>query len=415
MKRSLFYTLFAVSIMHFVPVAAAETYTLSKEAFAGALPTDKSDKSPLIPEYTNEFTCDGVKWTIHFEAVDQFSVAGLNAYWSGSKAFVYVSGPAEAGEIQTCTFSSDGFIDKDISKVTFCAAIYNAEASSDLTESCIVKIGDFTKSIEFVPPTGYLNNKIVDRSVIIDPASTGPLSLTFTLPMGGYFAFSSLSIEYADGEVIEPVTVSRVETVAVGHPVTLEASSEEATVFYTVDGSENWAQYNPMRGVVFTEPGDYTLKYYAENGSVKSEVITEKVHVVKVAGLAAAMQANNEIEVVGTVVGQTDRYVLVADDADAALSDCLAVESSVYEALKSARIGDVIKATGRPPDKFGSDIKALGSISSLSVNDQASAPTNIAEVRARMLRRDAVYDIQGRPASSRTRLTVTPSGRKELR
>lgn len=406
---------FMVALSCFAPVAFADTYTLSHEDFYAAVPAELA-AVPQTNEFVNNFEKGGIRWNLRFGAGDGVFEDGIRASLSSVVPFTSVRSRMAKREICLCTLTSDGFVGKKISSVTFCAALYSSGVSEEEVETYTLQVGQFADSHKFTPPTNYLSNKITERTFAVSPASDGSFSLKFELPAGGDFAFSFLTIEYEGGEVVEPVNVNVEKTIPLGHPVILQASSDDATVFYTVDGSDNWVVYNPLKGVVFTEPGDYTLKYYAENAGDKSEVSTEEVKVVKASGLVAALQANNEIEVSGKVAGRSERYVLIAGDDDAALEDCLAVESADYAALQSARIGDLVRATGRATDKFGSEIKGLGSISSLSINGQASVPTNILELRAAKLRvSDTSYNINGRPADSHSRLVVTSSGTKIFR
>lgn len=407
----------AVAALAVAGYASAEVYTLSAEAIAAVLPKD--DDYTEQPTFSTEIKCNEVTWAMEFVGNRDVCYRWLYGKVQLS-GYVTIAGmPDEKFRITTFSLSSDFFANKKVTNVKFNGALYKSGATG--TETFSVSIGETKKEQTTALFTSYLGGKIPDMEFSFEPAASGGnLTLCFYSESGGQFAFKSLEITYVDEggeELPENLEVKREMTVPVGYPVMLNVSDPRAAVYYTTDGSEDWLTYDAARGIVFSTPGSYTLKYYANyRDLLKTAITTEEIKVVSPQGIQTALAANTPIKVTGIVVGQMPTYTLIADTDDAAAEECLAIDNSEYPTLKTAAKRATISLVGRATDKFGKDVPALGSLSEVTVNNESQAPTNVTTIRTSLQSSPRYFDLQGRPAvSSASRLVISSDGTKHFR
>lgn len=346
------------------------------------------------------------------------SYAQMRPTESGVSGYLFTNATYMDSPIQAAQFSTDFFRDKSVSRVTVdCALTSKTQGDAPYVETYTLSIGAGTWTREIAVPKSYLNNGISPQIFTVDNPVMGEFNLTIAAPEGEQFAFLSLEIEY---DVRAIPSVAYVADIPVGHSVKLECSDETADIYYFIDDDTDAPRsYDPDRGIVFETPGDHTLRYYAETRQgIRSKEQTELIRVTDPQGLYAALNANRSIEVAGVVVSQASGYTSISDRTDAAPDECLALDNSALPRLKQARVGDKIIATGRPTDRFGSGIKALGSIQSLTINGESAVPTEINAITTRTEVEVRRYDLNGRPVKNDMRpfrrITIGSDGSKQL-
>lgn len=241
------------------------------------------------------------------------------------------------------------------------------------------------------------------------------------MSFGGRFAFKELTIEYeSESPTANPV---KIDEVPVGHIVNLGCDDADAKIYYAFDGASEWKEYDAENPVVLAETGSHTLSYYAKApDKVQSETATETFNVVQPTGLeyAVAMSAA-PITVSGIVVrhDESKGYTLVGPSATSPEDDCLALDNSDCNALRTAEAGSTVRATGRLTDRFG--VPALGSLSAVAIDGNNSeittATSAVSNSKGMPIREFDLHgrDITGAARTARPQIVVNSAGKKYIR
>lgn len=349
---------------------SAETYVLGYEQLKAKLETFQP--SATWNSYSGTFTDNSIEWSIEVKTLSDVSSKFNNVIRND---YLWIK-PVSTHKINHVTFSTSGFIGSRISKITIDATMRNG-LDQETEQTLVVAQPDTIFNETFSIYSGSIVGDIVPVEVSFDnDMIQDRLAISFEAPSGGDLVFKNITIEYESTPV--PV-VSMSETIPVGHAIELTADLPDAVIYYSIDNSENWLEYEASTGVVFSEPGTYTLKYYGEsaNGEGISEILAERIEVVQPKGIAALRAACEEIEIAGVVCGHADGYVLVGDESGSrAAGESIAVDATNFPELLSATVGSSIVASGRATDRFGS-MPAIGSLSALTINNVPSTPTAI--------------------------------------
>ena len=389
--------------------AEIKTLKILPEDIITAFPSDK-DETPKT-EYTSTFNVDDSEWTLTFKANGTFTNAQLQPSLSGLKNCVHTLPPGSYYNIiSSVELSTDFFALHKIVEVRYFGFMFLPKVQTGISQNYTLRIGAHTYNSTAPVYSDYLNNNLAAEVFTMNPADNGHLSMTIDFDMGGRYALQYLEVDYDTDITVTPLTVSRVKSIPVGYSLDLNASIENAKLFYSTDGSDHWLAYNTHRGIIFEEPGEFTLRYFAEdeNGR-RSEIVTENLLVCTPKGLLSAMFANREIEISGIIIGHEGNCTFIADNIDDEPADCLVIDNSNYQQIAQARPGDTITAKGRATDRFGSDIMALGSLSDVTINGSATTPTNISSLRAQLYRSARAYNLQGRPVSESAKGVILSS------
>lgn len=389
--------------------AFAETYTLGYGGMTGISPIAFTDEE-LTRSVT--FVDNGKEWILEITLIPPES--NIENKLTSFEYASYLFFKHSSGKYVTTNIklSTNAFAGKFVKSVSIDASFCNPSAADEDLQNISFAVDNnqcFAKSNKIIRSGIVREAEVVECGVSQNVQDE--ISISFSNSIGAEFWFKSISIEYESDVVPE---IKRKEVIAVGHQLVFDVNVENAQMFYTVDGSEDWLLYNPETGILFNNPGMYTLKYYAVNGNARSEVVTEELEVVRPSGLHAAMAANDEYEARGVICGRGNGYVLIGSSVEAPITEQLALDFSAHPALQEAALGSKVKATGRPTDRFGKDIKALGSLSAVAINETPSEPTSINSVPDNGNAEDW-YDIQGRRISGGTsyrRITFSTSGEK---
>ncbi len=396
-------------------LAEIKTLKILPEDIITAFPGN-DDKTPKT-EYTSTFNVDDSEWTLTFKANGTFSNADLQPKVSNLGKCVHTLPSTSYNNIiSTVELSTDFFAQHKVVEVRYFGFMFLPNVKEGNSQNYTLSIGAHTYNSTAPVYIDYLRDELAAEVFTLNPADNGHLSLTIDFNMGGRYAHRYLEVDYDTEITVTPLTVSRVESIPVGYSLDLSASDENAKLFYSTDGSDQWLAYNTHRGIIFEEPGEFTLRYFAEdeNGR-RSEIVTENILVSTPRGLQSAMFANREIEISGFIIGHDGNCTFVSDNIDDELADCLVIDNSNYSQIAQARPGYTITAKGRATDRFGSDIMALGSLSDVTVNGSATTPTNISSLRAQLYRSARAYNLQGRPVSESTKgVILTSDGTKRI-
>ncbi len=397
--------------------AFAETYTFGYVGIESIFPMFFADDS-----LTNTATFDenSKKWTLELTVIPNNSSTENKVTVLKSSTYSTLMLRYSRGLTTSIKLSTNAFAGQFVKSVTINAGFcYSDATDADMQIISLIADGNeyFTHSDKIIR-NGVFHGE--DNNIVKCDISRNiqkEFSISFSNSIGAefgsnQFGIKSIEIEYEYDEVPQ---ISRKEVIAVGHQLVFDVSVENAEIFYTVDGSENWLPYNQETGIQFDKAGVYTLKYYAVNGNSKSEIVTEEIEVVRPSGLYAAIAANGEYDVHGVICGRGTGYVLIGSNVDAPVTEQLALDSSAYPDLQEAALGSMVKVTGRPTDRFGQGVKALGSLTAVTISETPLEPTSINCARIGGGYSEDRYDLQGRrinSGKSYRRITFSTSGEK---
>lgn len=402
--------------------AETTTYTISAKTLADKF---KEQLTESEEEFTTlNFTInDGdVAWTLTFDAPEDAKISHstfknymlIAASGSETRDF-FAEKETHLKSIGSFRLSTNYFKSNPITQVTFTAGIYQGDATESQTYGA--QIGDDTKQKSAESAT-TIRKHLTEVSFSFSRA-TGELSIGSDFPSGGQFAFHDLTIEY-ESPTANPV---KIDEVPVGHIVNLGCDDADAKIYYAFDGASEWKEYDAENPVVLAETGSHTLSYYAKApDKVQSETATETFNVVQPTGLeyAVAMSAA-PITVSGIVVrhDESKGYTLVGPSATSPEDDCLALDNSDCNALRTAEAGSTVRATGRLTDRFG--VPALGSLSAVAIDGNNSeittATSAVSNAKGMPIREFDLHgrDITGAGRTARPQIVVNSAGKKYIR
>ncbi len=402
--------------------AETTTYTISAKTLADKF---KEQLTESEEEFTTlNFTInDGdVAWTLTFDAPEDAKISHstfknymlIAASGSETRDF-FAEKETHLKSIGSFRLSTNYFKSNPITQVTFTAGIYQGDATESQTYGA--QIGDDTKQKSAESAT-TIRKHLTEVSFSFSRA-TGELSIGSDFPSGGQFAFHDLTIEY-ESPTANPV---KIDEVPVGHIVNLGCDDADAKIYYAFDGASEWKEYDAENPVVLAETGSHTLSYYAKApDKVQSETATETFNVVQPTGLeyAVAMSAA-PITVSGIVVrhDESKGYTLVGPSATSPEDDCLALDNSDCNALRTAEAGSTVRATGRLTDRFG--VPALGSLSAVAIDGNNSeittATSAVSNSKGLPIREFDLRgrDITGAARTARPQIVVNSAGKKYIR
>ncbi len=390
--------------------SSAETYVLGidqlKANLADFQPSDKWDS------YTGTFTDKSFEWRIDIQTLTAVSSTFKNIEYNG---YLWLQADGNINKFSHVILSTANFIGGRISKATIEATMRN-QLQQETEQTIVVTLADTVFNTTQPIYHGNLSGDFEPLEVTFgDDIIQDSLAIRFSAPGGADFVLRSITIEY---EPIPVPVVSMSDNIPVGHAIELTADLADAAIYYSIDNGEEWQAYDATTGIVFSEPGIYTLNYYGEsaNGEARSQITTESIEVVQPKGISALQAACSEIEISGVISGHADGYVLVGADQGRSSLESIAVDAAVYTELLTAPVGSRITATGRATDRFGT-LPALGSLSALTINDVQSTPTSIVATPSSATPRTApTYDLQGRrvsPTTTRRQILIS-NGRLTL-
>lgn len=404
--------------------AETKTYTLSAQtvcdAFISQLPAADLD----ITSHIITINDGNIKWALTLTAPDDktFNGATFKGYIDvlSDGFFTQHNSDGTTEHIGAFSLSSDSFSGAKINKVTLTAGIYSGDpigATKSTYTFCTDK-NTLSEESENVITT---RSKIKPVSFDVSEAINGNISVGATMSFGGRFAFKELTIEYeSESATANPV---KIDEVPVGHIVNLGCDDADAKIYYAFDGASEWKEYDAENPVVLAETGSHTLSYYAKApDKVQSETATETFNVVQPTGLeyAVAMSAA-PITVSGIVVrhDESKGYTLVGPSATSPEDDCLALDNSDCNALRTAEAGSTVRATGRLTDRFG--VAALGSLSAVAIDGNNSeittATSAVSNAKGMPIREFDLRgrDITGAARTARPQIVVNSAGKKYIR
>lgn len=378
------------------------------EQFAGQLTDDPT------PQTSRSFTFSsgGIDWTLTFTAPQgsdftdaTFADYGEAPQLNGGPSFFARKGNiSEANHIGAFTLSTDHFANKAIRSVSVAAALLYSTLETKVPLS--VSIGSAT-TLTAEPPVVVSARKFI-QPILFTPESPTPGRLTISseLAEGGQFAFLELTVDYNDS----PATAEPAHSpaVGIGHVVELTCPDPKAEIFFSLN-SAPWQAYDPLNGIVLATEGTHSLSYYAISPAHSpSATQTATFTVVSQSGIDHAIVLAAPVEISGFVASQGNGYTLIGKRPTANPDECIALDNSAHPDLRTAAIGTAVSATGRPTDRF--TLPALGTITALSLDGSAiEASRNDIAAPAPAAAASTAYDLLGRPATSRSRLVITPN------
>lgn len=403
--------------------AETKTYTLSAQTLAEKFKEQLTTSDEEVTSRSFSINDGTVNWVLTFNALEEKTISDLtfkNYRFSNDGTF---ADPGNYGEESTPTLSSfrfatDFFVNKSISEVALTAAIYYQ--GTEQVQTYKINVGTSSQTKIADKPIS-LRSRIEKVSFTFSGATTGTLSVGSDFPAGGQFGFKELTITYE--ETSPTATPVKTAEVPVGHIVNLGCDDADAKIYYAFDGASEWEEYDAENPVVLAETGSHTLSYYAKApDKVQSETATETFNVVQPTGLeyAVAMSAA-PITVSGIVVrhDESKGYTLVGPSATSPEDDCLALDNSDCNALRTAEAGSTVRATGRLTDRFG--VAALGSLSAVAIdgnNSEITTATSAVSNSKRLPIRE--FDLRGRDITgaartARPQIVVNSAGKKYIR
>lgn len=412
----------AATIFALCSSAETTTYTLSAQTLAEKFKEQLTENKKEFTSLSFTISDGDVTWTLTLDAPEDapISHSTFKNYMliaaNGSETRDFFA-EKESGHktIKSFRLSTDYFKINYINQITFTAGIYQQDATECQTYSA--QIGDDTKQ-KSAESAAIIRRNLTEVSFPFSRA-TGELSIGSDFPSGGQFAFHDLTIVY-ESPTANPV---KIDEVPVGHIVNLGCDDADAKIYYAFDGASEWKEYDAENPVVLAEAGSHTLSYYAKApDKVQSETATETFNVVQPTGLeyAVAMSAA-PITVSGIVVrhDESKGYTLVGPSATSPEDDCLALDNSDCNALRTAEAGSTVRATGRLTDRFG--VPALGSLSAVAIDGNNSeittATSAVSNAKGLPIREFDLRgrDITGAGRTARPQIVVNSAGKKYIR
>lgn len=402
--------------------AETTTYTLSAQTLAEKFKEQLTENKKEFTSLSFTISDGDVTWTLTLDAPEDapISHSTFKNYMliaaNGSETRDFFA-EKESGHktIKSFRLSTDYFKINYINQITFTAGIYQQDATESQTYGA--QIGDDTKQKSAESAT-TIRKHLTEVSFSFSRA-TGELSIGSDFPSGGQFAFHDLTIEY-ESPTANPV---KIDEEPVGHIVNLGCDDADAKIYYAFDGASEWKEYDAENPVVLAETGSHTLSYYAKApDKVQSETATETFNVVRPTGLAYAVAMSAApITVSGIVVrhDESKGYTLVGPSATSPEDDCLALDNSDCNALRTAEAGSTVRATGRLTDRFG--VPALGSLSAVAIDGNNSeittATSAVSNSKGLPIREFDLRgrDITGAARTARPQIVVNSAGKKYIR
>lgn len=402
--------------------AETTTYTLSAQTLAEKFKEQLTENEKEFTSLSFTISDGDVTWTLTLDAPEDapISHSTFKNYMliaaNGSETRDFFA-EKESGHktIKSFRLSTDYFKINYINQITFTAGIYQQDATEHQTYSA--QIGDDTKQ-KSAENAAIIRRNLTEVSFSFSRA-TGELSIGSDFPSGGQFAFHDLTIEY-ESPTANPV---KIDEVPVGHIVNLGCDDADAKIYYAFDGASEWKEYDAENPVVLAETGSHTLSYYAKApDKVQSETATETFNVVQPTGLAYAVAMSTApITVSGIVVrhDESKGYTLIGPSATSPEDDCLALDNSDCNALRTAEAGSTVRATGRLTDRFG--VPALGSLSAVAIDGNNSeittATSAVSNSKGLPIREFDLRgrDITGAARTARPQIVVNSAGKKYIR
>jgi len=290
--------------------------TTPEKYFAMSVPNNSNPSSNAFRKSVEVSVADGVCDIDGVENVSIFTIvqgteAGSYALKLENGSYITFTGTSTANLNENATLTKAGSFTLEFDQATGQALLVNADKTTralkfNYNSGSTPRWANYSKTVNSAQPYGYLYKKVEGTITVARPA---------------------FSVEGGD--------------VAEGTQVKITCSTEDADIYYTLDGTEpTETSTKYTEAITITETT--TIKAIAVKGTDKSSVASATYTVVKALTLAEANKlANGESFIMGselTVVYLNDadnRYTYVYDATDGTYS-------MIYKSGLGVKVGDVI-------------------------------------------------------------------------